>query len=216
MSYRQLEKMSFSHWIFASALLFTTITCKAEDLGTIGPTYPIGEANFLDLIKQRLREKEKTGELTKLEEQARNRAIDAVTNPKPISGIKATEMARTFYYDPTFTLDRNIFDDQGRLLFAAGTRKNPLEVVSMSKHLLFFDGRDKQQVVRAKELINFYGGKIKPILVGGSYLKLMKAWQSPVYYDQQGILTKRLGIKQVPAIVSQEGMRLRIDELVTR
>ncbi len=208
--------MSFSHWIFAPALLFVSLTSNAEDLGTIGPTYPIGEANFLDLIKQRLREKEKTGELTKLEEQARNRAIDAVTNPKPISGIKATEMARTFYYDPTFTLDRNIFDNQGRLLFAAGTRKNPLEVVSMSKHLLFFDGRDKRQVVRAKELISFYGGKIKPILVAGSYLKLMKAWQSPVYYDQQGILTKRLGIKQVPAIVSQEGMRLRIDELVTQ
>jgi conjugal transfer pilus assembly protein TraW len=42
----------------------------------------------------------------------------------------------------------------------------------------------------------------------------MKAWRTPVYYDQQGVLTRRLGIKQVPAIVSQEGQRLRIDELV--
>ena len=42
----------------------------------------------------------------------------------------------------------------------------------------------------------------------------MKAWRTPVYYDQQGVLTRRLGIKQVPAIVSQEGRRIRIDELV--
>ena len=42
----------------------------------------------------------------------------------------------------------------------------------------------------------------------------MKSWHIPVYYDQQGRLTRRLGIKQVPALVSQEGLRLRIDELV--
>ena len=41
----------------------------------------------------------------------------------------------------------------------------------------------------------------------------MKSWRMPVYFDQQGLLTRRLGITQVPALVSQEGMRLRIDEL---
>ena len=55
---------------------------------------------------------------------------------------------------------------------------------------------------------------MKPILVGGSYLDLMKSWRTPVFYDQDGLLIKRLGIQHVPAIVSQEGLRLRIDELV--
>ena len=41
----------------------------------------------------------------------------------------------------------------------------------------------------------------------------MQSWGVPVYYDQQGRLTQRLGIAQVPALVSQEGRRLRIDEL---
>jgi conjugal transfer pilus assembly protein TraW len=40
----------------------------------------------------------------------------------------------------------------------------------------------------------------------------MKAWQLSVYFDQQGVLTTKFGITQVPALVSQEGMRLRIDE----
>jgi conjugal transfer pilus assembly protein TraW len=99
------------------------------------------------------------------------------------------------------------------VLFAAGTVKNPLDVVSMSKHLLFFDGRDARQVKRARELIDLYRGRVKPILVGGSYLNLMKSWQIPVYYDQQGLLVRKLGITAVPAIVSQEGKRLRVDEL---
>jgi conjugal transfer pilus assembly protein TraW len=186
----------------------------ALDLGAIGPVYPIHEPHLLDLIRNRLQEKERSGELKKLEEQARERAVNGVRQPTPVAGIKTTETARTFYYDPTFTLDRNVVDDRGNLLFAAGTRKNPLEIVSLSKHLLFFDARDQRQVTRARELLRFYEGRLKPILVGGSYLDLMKAWRTPVYYDQQGVLTRRLGIKQVPAIVSQEGRRIRIDELV--
>ena len=94
-----------------------------------------------------------------------------------------------------------------------GTKANPLDIVSLSRHLLFFDARDSRQVRRARELMTHYQGKVKPILTGGSYLDLMKSWRVPVYYDQQGMLTRRLGITQVPALVSQEGKRLRIDEM---
>jgi conjugal transfer pilus assembly protein TraW len=83
----------------------------------------------------------------------------------------------------------------------------------MSKHLLFFDATDAQQVHHARALIDHYAGRVKPILVAGSYLDLMKRWQIPVYYDQQALLTRKFGIERVPALVSQEGMRLRIDEL---
>ena len=193
------------------------LSVHAEDLGTIGPTYAISETHLLAFIGQRLREKERSGELARLADQARARGIETVTHPPPVPGIKPTETARTFYFDPSFTLDRNILDAQGHLLFAAGMRKNPLEVVSLSKRLLFFDARDRRQVARARELMFADPGRVKPILTAGSYLDLMKAWRVPVYYDQQGLLTRRFGIAQVPALVSQEGARLRIDELeVTR
>ena len=109
-----------------------------------------------------------------------------------------------------------IADETGAVLFPAGLRKNPLDVVSLSKHLLFFDARDVRQVAKARELIARYQGRVKPILVGGSYIDLMKAWNTPVYYDQDGTLVRKLGITGVPAIVSQEGSRLRIDEVTVR
>ena len=186
---------------------------RAMDLGVIGPTYEISEPHLLQMIEQRLREKERSGELGRLEAEARKRGIATVKNPPPVTGLRPTDTMRTFYFDPSFTLDRNIFGPQGELLFAAGTRKNPLEVVSLSRHLLFFDARDPRQVGRARQLIALYQGRVKPILVGGSYLDLMQSWHVPVYYDQQGLLTRRLGITQVPALVSQDGLRLRIDEL---
>jgi conjugal transfer pilus assembly protein TraW len=186
---------------------------RAMDLGVIGPTYEISEPHLLQMIEQRLREKERSGELGRLEAQARERGIATVKNPPPVTGLRPTDTVRTFYFDPSFILDRNLLGPQGELLFAAGTRKNPLEVVSLSRHLLFFDARDPRQVGRARQLIALYQGRVKPILVGGSYLDLMQSWHLPVYYDQQGLLTRRLGITQVPALVSQEGLRLRIDEL---
>jgi len=194
-------------------LLWQALPAIAEDLGTIGPTYPIAEPNLLDDLQRRLRAKQASGELDALIAQARHRGEAAVRQPPAVAGLVATRTPRTFYFDPTFTLDRNILDAQGHLLFAAGMRKNPLDVVSLSFHLLFFDGRDPRQRDQARQLIVHYAGRIKPILVAGSYLDLMQAWRLPVYFDQLGRLTHRFGITQVPALVSQDGTRLRIDEL---
>lgn len=199
--------------VTAATAMAISGVARSEALGKIGPTYPIAEQNLLEHITAKLKEKERSGELAKLQQQARARATATVTNPPAVQGLKAAETARTFYFDPSVQLPQNVLDERGRVLFAAGTVKNPLDVISMSKHLLFFDGRDARQVKRARELIDLYRGRVKPILVGGSYLNLMKSWQIPVYYDQQGLLVRKLGITAVPAIVSQEGKRLRVDEL---
>ena len=187
---------------------------QARQLGTIGPTYGISEPHLLTFIESRLQEKQRSGELARLMEAARQRSIASVRQPAPVEGLRSGTRARSFLVDPSFTLDRPIFDAQGRLLFAAGTRKNPLDVVSLSRRLLFFDARDPRQLAHASRVVATEGRRVKPILTGGSYLDLMRRWWVPVYYDQQGVLTRRLGIQQVPALVSQEGLRLRIDELV--
>ena len=204
-----------SPWLFAAATCWA-LGAQAANLGTIGPTYPVAEKNLLDVIMARLRAKEASGELKRHEQEARDRAAYAVNNPRPVDGLRRAQAARTFYFDPTFTLQSNVVDSAGAVLFPAGTRKNPLEVVSLSKHLLFFDARDPRQVARARELIEHYQGKVKPILVGGSYLDLMKRWKRPVFYDQEGALVRKFRIAAVPAIVSQEGQRLRIDEVPVR
>ena len=204
-----------SPWLIAAATSWA-LGAQAANLGTIGPTYPVAEKNLLDVIMARLRAKEASGELKRHEQEARDRAAYAVNNPRPVDGLRRAQAARTFYFDPTFTLQSNVVDSTGAVLFPAGTRKNPLEVVSLSKHLLFFDARDPGQVTRARELIEHYQGKVKPILVGGSYLDLMKRWNKPVFYDQDGTLVRKFGIAAVPAIVSQEGQRLRIDEVPVR
>lgn len=188
-------------------------TGSTVSVGTLGPTYAITEPHLLDFIAQRLREKERSGELQQLMQDAKRRAVAHVQQPPAVEGLRATTTPRSFRWDPSFTLDRNIVDAQGRLLYAAGSRHNPLDVVGMRRQLLFFDARDPRQLRRALALMAARPGGIKPVLTGGSYLDLMRQWQQPVYHDQHGLLTRRFGIQQVPALVSQDGRQLRVDEL---
>jgi conjugal transfer pilus assembly protein TraW len=199
--------------LLAVAFAWAATAPSAENLGTIGPTYPIAEPHLLRYIEQALRAKERSGELARLEADAKRRIIDGIRQPRPLPGFQPVSNPRTFWVDPSITVEHAIVDAAGNVIVPAGTTHNPLRVVALSQHLLFFDGRDREQVRRARALIDHYGGKVKPILVAGSYLELMKAWQLPVYFDQQGALSTKLGIKRVPALVSQEGLRLRIDEL---
>lgn len=203
--------------------LSTSLACcllagaaSATDLGALGQTYPIREQSFLEQIQSRLRALEASGQMERMKREAITRNAERVNNPAPVAGLSTGTRKRTKYFDPTFTLDRNVFDHEGRLLFAAGTKKNPLEVVAWTQRLLFFDARDPRQVASARALIARYGeGTVKPVLVGGSYLEFARQWKLRTYYDQGGILVRKFNITQVPALVYQEGMQLRIDELET-
>lgn len=185
----------------------------ASDIGNLGPTYAVAEQSLLAMIEERLRARAESGELARLMEKTAVAARSTVTSPTPVAGVTACTKARSFFFDPSVVLSENIVDASGHLLFAAGTRKNPLDVVALSRPLLFFDARDPRQRDKARRMLQERGQRVKLILTGGSYLELMRQWRLPIYYDQQGLLTRRLGIKQVPALVSQDGLRLRIDEM---
>ncbi len=84
----------------------------ASDLGVVGPTYEIAERDLIEVMKDKFRRMEKTGELAKVQENYKKQVLDAVEKPKPVPGIKNTETAQTYFLDPTWTLDRNVVDEK--------------------------------------------------------------------------------------------------------
>jgi conjugal transfer pilus assembly protein TraW len=199
--------------ILGVAVVVLSISVRAQDLGVIGPVYPIAEPSLLEVILSKLHEAQTTGLLAGLQRDAQARARRAIEEPPALASLTRTTKPRSFYYDPSIVVPYAITDAEGRLIVAPGTRVNPLDTVSLSKTILFIDARDGAQVARAQTILEEPRAKVKLILTGGSYLDLMRRWKRPVYYDQQGQLTQKLGIRQVPALVSQEGRRLRIDEI---
>jgi conjugal transfer pilus assembly protein TraW len=199
--------------VLTTALLALAPPGSAHDLGVIGPVYAIGEPDLLAEILSKLKSAEGSGVLARLQQSAQQTARRAVEQPRPVSSVTRTTRARTFHHDPSIVVPYAITDADGKVVVAPGTRLNPLDTISLSRPLLFFDARDADQLERARSLLEQHRGKMKLILTGGSYLELMRRWEMPVFYDQQGVLVEKLRIQHVPALVSQDGKRLRIDEL---
>ena len=197
-----------------TATILLSLSARAQDLGVIGPVYPIAEPSLLEVILSKLRKAESSGVLARLQQDTQAKVKRGIQQPAPVARITKTTRARSFYYDPSIVVPYAITDAEGKVIVAPGTKVNPLDTVSLSKQLLFIDARDPAQVGRAKGILDERAGRVKVILTGGSYLDLMRRWKRPVFFDQQGSLTEKLGIRHVPALVSQEGRRLRIDELL--
>ncbi len=205
--------MKFSSPALLATLALVSASALALDHGRIGPTYPVKEPDMLEWIEKRVAAKVASGEALRYQQQQSAKIERKLLNPAPLQSVSKATRARTLYFDPTFVVDENVTDDKGRVLVAAGTTINPLDRVGLSRPLIFFDARDAAQVAFAKRFLDARAGLGKPILVGGSYFELMKRWDVPVYFDQQSALIRKFGIRHVPAIVKQEGKRLRIDEI---
>ncbi|EPB4516062.1 type-F conjugative transfer system protein TraW [Acinetobacter baumannii] len=204
--------MKFFKRLGVSIVVMSCGIATAADLGKHGAVYKIEEKNALDAIYEKLKGMEKTGELEKKKKEAIDRSMHSAKNPKPVKGIMAATSKRVFIFDPSMTLSENIVTDEGQMIALAGTKVNPLDTITMSKSLVFFDGTSQEQVKAVEKLVEAYGKKITPILVNGTWLELTKKWKRQVYFDQDGYLTSRFGIKAVPAIVRQKGKALEVAE----
>ncbi len=182
----------------------------ARDYGQQGAVWPVVEPDLLAQIHARLARLEKTGETARLNEELKRRTIARVNRPEPVAGLGAATAGRSWRFDPTITVDRDIADDKGRVIIAAGTRVNPLDTVPLRAPLVFLDGDDPAQLAWAAR--RFGATRAKLILVRGAPLELMKARQRRFYFDQGGSLVKHFGIRAVPATVEQQGRVLLVTE----
>lgn len=197
--------------ICATALaLIVAAQASARDYGQQGTVWPVIEPDLLQQIHARLQHLEATGETARLNEELKRRTIARVNRPEPVAGITSASATRVWRFDPTITVERDIADDKGRVIIAAGTRVNPLDTVPLRQSLVFLDGDDPAQLAWAAQR---YGAtRAKLILVRGAPLELMKARQRRFYFDQGGNLVKHFGIRAVPATVEQQGRALVITE----
>lgn len=192
---------------------------EAVDLGKAGNSFRIEEEGFTEMMRRKLAEIDMQQEREKMEKQVRER----VENPVPVAGVKLAKEDRTFYFDPTYILDKDAVLPCGKILHKAGTEVNPLEYMDLNRRLFFIDGREESQVEWLKEQLNNPLPEQKEpvedriILVGGSVFMLKEQlgqrYADIVFFDQHGELTTRFGIKHSPAIAAQEGFEIRVDEI---
>lgn len=186
----------------------------AKEFGVHGEIFDIEEKDMLEVIHDRLNKLEKSGDLDKHYKSLRDKATNYVERPEVVKNINNTKSGRTWDFDPTYRVHKNILDHKGNILHMAGTLVNPLDTVPLPYNLLFIDGDNLNQLHFAIHSSMTAIKPLKIILVKGSPMELMKNKKIRFYFDQKGTLTKTLGIKQVPALVEQKETVLKISEIV--
>ena len=247
----------FSLFVFLS--VFTIFICLfiqpvfavvKKNFGTIGRVYEIQEEDFLFFIEERMRFLQENEELSQLEAYVQKKSEKEMDRPSPvlIEGRRLTRTTehRSWEYNPSIIVRKNIEDDKGNVIIRAGTKVDPLDTISLSSDFLFFDGEDEEQIIWIKTQIGREvkkeikredkehdknskakrkkrrkrgtekGKNIKLVLVNGSIKSQSEIFNRPVYFDQGGRLIARFGIEHVPARVSQKGNVLLVEELNIR
>lgn len=185
-------------------------SCCAKELAQLGETFFILEEDLLKVIMNKLNYLQETGELQQHQYYIQNKIKQRIGEPVA-NRLPETTVQREFYYDPTITVEEDLKDAKGNIFRRKGEKVNPLNTYSFRTPWLFFDANSsKQKKFALQELKR---KKLKLILTRGRPLDLMQELKLPVYFDQFGWLIKKFNITQVPALVEQEGVKLKITEI---
>ncbi len=200
----------FFRRVMATATLACLGPTHAESLGVWGRTYPIKERDAIAVMKDAVRQKMANGGRDAMLKGAQERYLASLENIATPAGVSAAKVNATRLVDLTHTVTETITDGRGSLVVAAGTKINPLAVIPMTKKLFFIDAKDPKQIRLAKTSA---APEDKIILLGGSVFKASHALGRNVYLDVPGLHT-RMKIKHLPSVVSQEGVLLKVQEIV--
>lgn len=204
-----MKKLVFNTLLFFS-LIFSSVL-HAKDFGTYGDVYPVKEPSFIESLQSKIKEMVDNGEWEKHKKKYIDETMGAFKRPAGHELPHATTSSSRLY-DPSIVLQMDIQLADGKYLARRGDYINPLEQTNMNNPIAMIDGDDEKQVawaikMREKE------PKTKIILVNGNWYDLSVKHKFQFFFDQTGEFINRLDIKKTPSYISQQGLRLKIDEV---
>ena len=171
-------------------------------LEPVGPTSAVIETDLGEVLRQRA--------VSVDVEQLRS--VQAHYQPANLRALPRATKDTTSIVDLTHTLQQDLVDAQGTILYPRGFTFNPLRYVSLSGALVVIDGSDPEQVAWFKG--SPYGANRRALLLlsGGLAAALRDGLQRPVAYLTEDI-AQRLQVRAVPSVVVERDNQLVIREV---
>ena len=207
--------------VAAVAACYGASVC-AEDLGIKAGTY-LPDPDGREELKDAVRARQQSGELDRFWQHYRDQVLNAIRHPAALP-VRTAYAPATEYRVVSFMLPLDFVDQAGHVVAHKGEVIEPLAISPLTSRLAFIDGRDQQQVDWA--LRQGAQGRVKIILTGGSAIELREKYRAtpwaggngvPFYLDQRAMIINTLerfygiGVRSVPALLTQQGKGLRID-----
>ena len=180
-----------------------------KHLGTAGRTFPIVEPDALTEIK----EAAARVNWEKVWDKKKMTALIKKYRPKDLQRLPAATENKKFLVDLTYTLNRNIPDGQGGILYPKGYSFNPLDYVNLSSILVVIDGSDRRQVEWFKASPYADDFRCRLLLSDGDFYNLIMDLGRPAFYLSAEI-ADRLKLAAVPSVVVQQGNKMLVQEIL--
>ena len=189
------------------ALLLTGVSLAGAgeivQLEPVGPISAVIETDLGEALRQ--------GAVSIDVEQLRH--AQARYQPANLHALPRATKDATTMVDLTHTLEQDLIDAQGTILYPRGFTFNPLRYVSLSGALVVIDGSDPEQVAWFKG--SPYGANRRALLLlsGGLAAALRDELQRPVAYLTEDI-AQRLQLRAVPSVVMEQDQHLTVREVL--
>ena len=175
---------------------------KIVRLEPVGPTSAVIETDLAEALRQR----------AVSVDVERLRSAQARYQPANLQALPRATKDATTMVDLTHTLEQDVQDANGQVLYPAGFTFNPLRYVSLTGVLVVIDGSDPEQVAWFKG--SPYGSNRRALLLlsGGLAATLRDELVRPVAYLTEDI-ARRLQVRAVPSVVIEQDNQLVIREV---
>jgi len=177
-----------------------------KNLGVVGETYPVVEPDVVAELQEEAARKNRFGDNEFLERMK-------TYQPEDIHHLPRATRDRTFLVDMTYTLDRDLLDGDGKVIYPRGFTFNPLDYVSFSGGMLVINGNDSAQVKWFKKTPYADNHRVRLLLSDGHAYELIKQLKRSVFYLTDEI-AGRLHLSATPALIIQKGDRLQVREFL--
>jgi len=188
-------------------VILHAVPSSAKVLGTVGRTYPIAEKDAIAELQDRASQIDWKRMYSRIRPEN--------YRPENMKDLPRARKDRSFTVDMTYTLDADIPDGKGGVLYPAGYTFNPLDYVPFDKTIVVINGSDPEQVSW------FAGSKYKGkpdvmlLITNGSAIDLQKQLKQPVYFSNQAIVN-RFNVSAVPSVIRRKDRLMEVDEVALR
>ena len=193
--------LSFYIFIFLSFPLGAQAITELEPVGTV---YPVIEPDIRVEMKAKAAERwelHKKGYLEKVQKY----------RPDNLQQLPRAQRDRSFAVDMTYTLDRNLTDGDGKILYPKGYQFNPLDYMNFTIGLVVIDGADLDQVNWFKQSPYASNHEMKLLLSGGYAQSLIQELDQAVFYLDKEV-AGRFHLAAVPCVVVQRDKHIQVTE----
>ena len=178
----------------------------------LGQSYDFAERDIIELIHEHIAKNK--DEINARADKEREKAKEKIKNfqPKGLVPLQPATQDRVFYPDLQYTLQADIVDNNGKVLYKKGYTFNPADYVKLHYAMIVIDGKSKREIewLKKSDYLNSIAYRI--LLSDGSYYEMMKELGQEVFYLMPEI-RKKFQVQKTPSIIKQVGNKIEVKEL---